>query len=226
MRQRMRLAAAVLAATTLLLGGCATPPLTHEGEGADIFIESDEALYADGLEQFRAVRAEAAPVQLELHDGEWKVQAYGAAPVAMECASGAPGYRFDLVRAVSDLPFEVAEAPADLAVWLQHEGWKSAGLTGDAGAGKPDAISVVRATGSTDGFIDTLYVSFFAATQSVQVKVESKCFEGDADRLFSLVFPDESSLVVPVYPESERPESEPLFKFSLTDGTAVNELDK
>lgn len=228
MRLRLILAGLGAALGALLVTGCvsATP---HEGNGSEegngMHTVSDEELYEEGLENFRAFRASVAPTQRHLHDDEWIVDQYGAAPLDAVCEDGSSGYTFTSNYAVESVSYDVAQAPDALAEWLRGEGWDAAGVSAESAAGSGEAIVVVRASGDPSGSVQTLYVSFYESTQTVLVKAESVCFEGDASRLHSLIFPEPSATVTPLYPESELPGAEPVFRFAVEDGTAIDKMD-
>ncbi|GEM_PF-1478513 len=214
----------LLATAALLLSGCQAAAPTDPNEGTQMPELSDEAVYAEGKQRFADFRAEVAAVQLGLHDGTWQVDRYGAVPIAAECVGAAPGYSFDLGRSVVSLDFDVEQAPDALIEQLLAKGWGGAGVTAEERATPGQASRVVTASDSPEGNVRQLIVSFYEGNGSISVKAESACFPGDEARLYDLVIPDKSSLIVPIYPASEHPNDAPLFRFSLADGTARDEL--
>ena len=214
------------ATAALMMSACAATAPLEVGKETGANHESDQELYEAGFTNLRSFRSAVARVQTELYDGAWVVDQYGAVPTSMNCAGAVPGYGFDLDRSFTGGTFELSQAPDELVAWLRAEGWRAAGVsvrdTVDAGSG----VTVVRAGGSPDGLVRLLYVSYYEATQSVLLNAESECFVGDQRRLTTMIFPDDSALIRPIYPETELPGEEPIFRFSLADGNAYNVLDE
>lgn len=188
------------------------------GEGA--LQESADELYATGERAFSAVLEETAGVQRLLSDGEWRVDAYGALPVECELESGGPGYEFRVDRALVGADFDIRSVPGDIVAQLRSAGWETAGVAQERLLDDGSSSAVLQAWISPGGKLKRVYLSFYEATGTVLLSAASVCFPGDQWELYRQVFPDDSSLVQPLYPGVEVPGAPVKFKFSVADGTA------
>ncbi|GAB3630797.1 hypothetical protein GCM10027421_01500 [Microbacterium shaanxiense] len=199
-RRRMSLIAVSMSAV-LMLSGC--------GESV-----SDEDLFERARTVNFEYKAAVADVQMQILDGEWRLERYGDTP--RSC--GNDGYDFRFGRTTPEgwrIDGTPAEAAHRIGEWLDENGWtdiKTRTYTGEV-------LNVAIQAAKPDAHVERITIDFSPGEHydSATIYADSTCEPGDWKAISDLRRPgypnDEKNLEL--QPTTEHPTADPSFGYTV-----------
>lgn len=201
MRRSKRNAAAAVAMVMLIgLSGC--------GEQM-----TDDEILARARDVNLKFKTALANVQMQVLDGEWKVNDYGGSP--WDC--GSDGYTFTFKRRTLPdwkLNEPTRDAADRLATWLDDNGWENITTQGYSG----DVTNIVIQAKKPDAYVDRLMIDISPDPETYDIATitaETNCFATDAHRLDALLEPGDIEIEdLEKIPITEHPTAKPSFGYT------------
>lgn len=207
---RRGLLAAMAVGMVAMMTGCGS---------ADAELTGD-ALYRDGEKRYVAYSTVMHDVIMAVHDGEWNVDTWGAAPISCDLDGGQRGYTFSWVRELKSDDIDV-----DAVVQSARSAFADAGVdvsVAEYGEGDGAEINVIGAGDPLGRGVVTIR----PGRGVIRATATPGCFPGDAGDLSDMVF---DGLVYDTawqrFPAFEGPDWQPRFYFPEDGSPVYREAD-
>lgn len=207
---RRGLMAALAVGTVMVMTGCGSAGTAPTGD----------ALYRDGEKRYVEYATVMHDVIMAIHEGDWTVDTYGAAPISCRMDGGERGYTFSWVRLR-----EVEDIDVDAVVQAARSAFEASGAevsVAEYGEGDSAEINVI----GTGRAVGRGVVTIRPARGAIEATATPGCFPGDAGDLSDMVF---DGLVYDTawqhFPAFEGPDWKPQFYFPEDDSPVYREAD-
>lgn len=186
---------------------------------ADAALTGD-ALYRDGEKRYIAYATVMHDVIMAVHEGDWSVDTWGAAPISCELDGGRRGYTYSWVRERHTEDIDV-----DAVVEAARSAFEASGIdvnVAEYGEGDSAEINVI----GTGDPLGRGVVTIRPGRGVIRATATPGCFPGDAGDLSDMVF---DGLVYDTawqrFPAFEGPNWQPRFYFPEDGSPVYREAD-
>lgn len=196
---------ALAVGTVVAMTGCSVADVAPTGD----------ALYRDGEQRFIEYSTVMHSVIMAIHEGDWVVDTYGAAPIECRTDDGGDGYGFSWVRMLENDDIDVDSVVASATAAFEAADMDASTVV--YGEGDAQEVNIIGVGGTVGRGVVTVR----PARGQIEATASPGCFRGSAADLSDMVF---GGLMYDTawqrFPAFQGPEWQPRFFFP-EDGSPV-----